>query len=585
MGLFQSKRFISLGRLLGRRGALWLVAAIAASLFTIAVELGLALFLQLFLKSIGLTIDVPRQFSMVTSWTPSLAQASFLLILLGCGRFVCQFISTQASITAMETIHARFRRLAVFDMLIKRRSEVVSATEMNTRFSELFPKAAFFVLYATSFLSFAIQAICLFGILLYMSLPEAIIGLLCLGSLGTLVTLANRRIRHYGASLPAEQLKLIEGIQRVAYNWLLIRVLRAARFEHSVLASSIDRYQHNSQMTWLLTNLIGAATPLTGIVIVVILIISSQTYFHTPVSVLLSFLYLFLRTVQILANTFSNLGQCNQFWLQFSTAARYLLSFTPQEMHEALARQSGDGRVQSAETGKDHSKTQAPAITLADVAYRYPSMDTYLFEKLSLNVPQGSVLGIIGPSGSGKSTLLSLIFGEIEPNKGSISINDLPPREYWDRNTMDIAFVGVQPYLVAGTIRQNLLYGGSKDRSEDELWQSLKTASADGFVRALPLGLDHYIPETGDGLSAGQKQRLSLARAFARQPKILILDEATANLDNETEASIVESIKVHFVSKVTTIIVSHRPSMLTFADHVLDLSAFSKRVTVDSLSR
>jgi len=185
-----------------------------------------------------------------------------------------------------------------------------------------------------------------------------------------------------------------------------------------------------------------------------------------------------------------------------------------------------------------------------------------------LKINPGDFYGIKGTSGKGKSTLLMLITGILRPQQGNIFIDSEQPEDFFNRDGNRIGYVGAEPYLVRGTLYENLLYGLKYRPSEKELWNALKKASADSFVKEV--GLDYKINEDHSGISAGQKQRLCIARAFLNDPTLLILDEATSNLDIHTEKKILDELKM-LKGKVTTIFVSHRAAPLEYADAILEM--------------
>ena len=154
---------------------------------------------------------------------------------------------------------------------------------------------------------------------------------------------------------------------------------------------------------------------------------------------------------------------------------------------------------------------------------------------------------------------------------GEILIDDENPGQYFKNPKVRVGYVGAEPFLVAGTIRDNLRYGLKGSTSDADCWSALAEARLEATIRQFPAGLDYKIKENGDGLSAGQKQRLSLARAFLAKPVILILDEVSANLDMAVEAEIRDTI-LELKGKCTVILVSHRLGIIEYADRTLSLA-------------
>lgn len=209
-----------------------------------------------------------------------------------------------------------------------------------------------------------------------------------------------------------------------------------------------------------------------------------------------------------------------------------------------------------------------------ELSFKYPLSATSLIEKLSFSIEPGECLVIRGTSGSGKSTLLNILIGEIITQDNAVEVvqsgSSYPIARVKRSLGKNIGFVGPESFLIEGTIRENLFFGIEADNiEENDIITALEKAEC-GFVFDLPNKLEHRLTEQGQGLSAGQKQRLSLARALLRNPIVLILDEATANLDSETEAVIIETLR-KLRGKMTLLVVTHRPALESIADQILVL--------------
>ena len=163
-----------------------------------------------------------------------------------------------------------------------------------------------------------------------------------------------------------------------------------------------------------------------------------------------------------------------------------------------------------------------------------------------------------------------MILGILRPVNGSISIDGALPEHYFGQNRIQVGYVGPEPYLIRGTLRENLTYGIKFAVSDAEIQSALELASLGPLIAKV--GLEYEIFEDQSGLSAGQKQRLCLARAILNKPHVLVLDEASANLDHVTEDEITHSI-ARLKGKTTTIIVSHRMGLLKFSDEILRLES------------
>ncbi len=200
------------------------------------------------------------------------------------------------------------------------------------------------------------------------------------------------------------------------------------------------------------------------------------------------------------------------------------------------------------------------------VTFRYGDAGAGV-QGIELAVPAGHTLALVGATGSGKSTLIKLLLRFHDPASGEIRIDGQPIRELELASLRRaIGLVSQDVYLFEGSVRDNIAYG-KPDATEAEIIEASRTAEAWDFIQALPQGLDTAVGERGVRLSGGQRQRLSLARALLKDPPILVLDEATSAVDNETEAAIQRSLK-RIAHQRTVIMIAHRLSTIVHADQI-----------------
>ena len=222
------------------------------------------------------------------------------------------------------------------------------------------------------------------------------------------------------------------------------------------------------------------------------------------------------------------------------------------------------------EGGTTHPAGTAIRITGLDVTY--PGRRLPALRDATLAVEPGETVALTGPSGCGKSTLLSVILGLRLPDAGTVTLGGVDLADVdladWRRH---IGWVPQRPHLFARSVADNVRLGRA-DASDAEVAAALDAAGLTDVVRRLPLGADTLLGEGGAGLSAGERQRISLARAFVRDAPLLLLDEPTASLDNETEADVLSAIRT-LVSGRTALIVAHRPALAALADRVIELPA------------
>ncbi len=207
-------------------------------------------------------------------------------------------------------------------------------------------------------------------------------------------------------------------------------------------------------------------------------------------------------------------------------------------------------------------------IEFCNVDFKYPDGEEYVLRDFNLKIPFGTNVAIVGETGAGKSTLVNLICRFFEPTSGQVLIDGKDARErsqLWLHSA--IGYVLQTPHLFSGTIRENLLYG-NPNATDKEIETALSLVSADTVVAHLEKGLDSDVGEGGDLLSTGEKQLISFARAILSDPKILILDEATASVDTITEQKIQNAID-EIIKGRTSVVIAHRLSTVKNADIIL----------------
>lgn len=207
-------------------------------------------------------------------------------------------------------------------------------------------------------------------------------------------------------------------------------------------------------------------------------------------------------------------------------------------------------------------------IELKNITYKYPNTDVFIFQQADMEIPIGTSVGIVGTSGSGKTTVVDILLGLLQLQSGEILADGVEVREHYEEWLKNIGYIPQTIFMIDSTIRKNVAFGyADEDIDDDKVWQALKEAQLDEFVRGLPEGLDTSIGERGIRISGGQRQRIGIARALFEDPEVLVLDEATSALDNDTEAAIMESInRLH--GRKTLIIIAHRLQTIEKCDIV-----------------
>lgn len=210
------------------------------------------------------------------------------------------------------------------------------------------------------------------------------------------------------------------------------------------------------------------------------------------------------------------------------------------------------------------------SIKVEHVNYSY-NMKDQILKDINFNIEAGKVTAIVGPSGSGKTTLFSLFERFYSPNSGRISIGGKSINDFslssW---RSQIGYVSQESPIVSGTIRDNICYGMNREVTDEEIATVAKMAYADQFIADLPNGYDTEVGERGMKLSGGQRQRIAIARAFLRNPKILMLDEATSSLDSKSEKVVQQALN-DLMKGRTTIVIAHRLSTVIDSDQIIFL--------------
>ena len=208
-------------------------------------------------------------------------------------------------------------------------------------------------------------------------------------------------------------------------------------------------------------------------------------------------------------------------------------------------------------------------IEMSDIAWRYENQDKNVLDALNISFKKGESIGLIGPSGAGKTTTADILLGLLKPQKGSVTISGkdiFTMPEVWANI---IGYVPQNVFLIDDTVRANIVFG--LDNADDAaVWGALERAQLAEFVRGLPQGLDTVVGERGVKFSGGQRQRIAIARALYNKPQILVMDEATAALDNETENAVMEAIEA-LQGQMTLVIVAHRLTTIRKCDKVYEI--------------
>lgn len=518
------------------------------------VESGFVIVLQSFLMSIGL---IDKSKTLLPHWFPIEIWAT-TLILIGFG--VCRgVVVAMRYYFAVATGQAfvSHQKSQILEISLHNASNM-STSEVITTYSEHTNTASIALQQIAQLINNFVSIILFVGAGFYLAPKEFLLSLSLLGVVVVPFILLNKSIHGIGVIINTEKeystKVLIDGLK----NNFFLQIYHLVSFEVKKGSESLKRYEKAYKKYGRVAGARTAIPQTIGAVVVAVVTFISLKYFHTPGSKLLSFFYIFIRMAQCVSDFYSVSGDIKIQMIGLKTLYSW---------NEKLSIMKGLDNFKQLNV----SSNELANITIDVSHVNFLYAQKTILNDMSFNLGPGEILLIRGESGAGKSTLLSLIVGLNKPTSGEIKINNLPPHLIRTNLSEKIGYVGPEPFLVAGSVKENLLYGHPypKNVSEDQLWLSLEKAQLKKEIENLENKLDENLLEKTQ-FSTGQKQRLSIARALIRNPSILILDEATANLDPETEAKFIEILSsVSFL--MTTIIVSHKDSFNNLATKQITL--------------
>jgi ABC-type multidrug transport system fused ATPase/permease subunit len=535
---------------------LWLLLrAIIIGLLWFCVESSFLVVLQGLLRSLGL---VTQDLGGISRYLPeSILGSSMMLVLYGLFRSLIH-VMREYYVGATGQAFVRLQREKITKAALKSTDSVTSYDVMSL-FTDTVNRSENVVLQLTQFVNLFTSSLLLFLLGLKLAPIELILGIGLLGVFVWPINRLTRAISQTSTDLAAEWNNMNRLIHLGFKNGFFLKVNHWVDREIMEVRGSLSRFERIYRRLYLNSGLKGGAPIFMGILVLSVIMFVSVSYIHTPGTVLVSFFYIFIRISQ--AASEGNVAISN-LKINFPSL-RKLYHWT--ELHG-----STDARETREEEPAAIAAFQRVPMTLQmeGVNYSHPGKPA-LFRNMGLQLHSGDLFLVKGESGSGKSTFLSLILGVAEPEQGTIRLNGQPLRAAPRALARLIGYVGAEPYLIPGTVRQNLTYGSDGARSDQEMLAALKDACVFDEIMALPGGLDEILNEATQ-LSTGQKQRLAIARAYLKNPKVLVWDEATANLDETLERRCIENLLTNLKDRIT-LVVSHKNSFDAHATKILNL--------------
>lgn len=300
-----------------------------------------------------------------------------------------------------------------------------------------------------------------------------------------------------------------------------------------------------------------------GVIAFSVIFYIANTFFKTPLPVLFVLLVIFSRIVPKISCI-----QHDIHWLISSLPAVTIVESNIEKFSAAS----------TAVPVKAETLTLNKLIECKDIKFRYSLTDPYIFQQLNLQIPANKITAIVGASGMGKSTLVDILMGLLTPEAGAVLVDGqaltASNLASWQRG---LGYVPRDSHILQESIRSNLLLANPA-ATEAQMWAALESTRAAEFIKCLPHKLDTLLDDLGGNLSAGEKQRLMLASALLRQPKLLILDEATNSVDAANELLIYEALK-NLREKLTIILITHNMYHLNWVDQVVNIEELKVNAT------
>lgn len=534
------------------------ILAVFVGFSWVAIEASLVVIITGFFRSLGIMTNEQASL-MLPHWYPmSLASSLLILLFYGLFRSVIIFSKNYLSGLTGQTFNRYLRERFIKYSL--NNVQHIQFSELTSLFNERVSQASAVVQYLIFFVVNIISIILFTLMGLRIAPVELIFGLLLLVLFLLPLQLLNKRIGKTGQGVISEWNSINKTIAMGFKNFFFLKIYGLVSSEVEKGTKSLRIYENHYKGYFFLSSLKLAFPVFIGSLVVTTVTIVSFNYWHTPGAKLLVFYYLFIRLAQAASESSSALSV-----VKLNTAGFKMLF----EWNNRAKEYFNVSNLNLSKTN-DVQLNKVETIEFKNVFFGYNSKE--IIRDISFKINKGEIFLVKGDSGAGKSTLVGLLAGIYSPQSGEILVNQYPLSNVNESLYPKLAYVGPEPFLIAGTVRENLLYGCQSGNivTDLELWNALEIASLKGEIEKLPSKLDQFLHEFTE-LSTGQKQRLSIARAILRKPDVLILDEATANIDSFNEENIVHNFN-KIKEDCIIFAISHKPCFDLMADKTLILT-------------
>ena len=405
------------------------------------------------------------------------------------------------------------------------------------------------------------EGVIVLSILIFLLAVEPLITLVVFvligGIAGAFLFFTQGRVKKYGAEEQGYRNLMIKAVNQGFGGIKDVRVLNRETFFIEKFRGYVRR---RTKLMAFMTFIAKIPKPIIetfaviGIMVIVLIMVAQERPLNTIIPVMGLFAMATVRLMPAIQKISTSL----------TTVIYNLVSVNPVfDDIEALRKQSKKTLDSS-----EHSEklTFGKIIEIKDVSFNYPNSNEKALKEVSLNIPKGEAVALVGSSGAGKSTLVDLLLGLIEPSSGKILVDGVDIYDNLSSWQLNIGYIPQAIFISDESIRDNIAFGiPEKEIDDGKVWEAVKLAQLEDHINRLPKGLDTIIGERGKLLSGGQIQRIGIARALYNEPQVLVMDEATSALDNTTEKYIMQSIE-RLKGDKTIIMIAHRLSTVQNCD-------------------
>jgi len=536
-----------------------LIWSILSAFLTAGAVYGVAMVLQVFAVILGFSeVD-----NIAVYMQPLTSNIIFFFIAFTCVvilQGVGQFLQSFINIAFAETFNYEVRKKFLNILFYHDSSWGYDLGTTSNIMAEVIPKSASYVTSVARFITLIIQVVVL-GVLSILNMPmEFLISLAILSTLTPVILFLNRKSRMYGASILKRSENLNKNLMRSVKNFLYLKILGIEEKEKLKTIKCAKSYYEQFMKSAVYYSL-ASSLPITISTLVVVYLFYFFSAQGSSMPELLTLFYILYRFAGTLSQTVAITNGLSMYRPNFNR----ILSI----LDDAIKIEDRD--LISSNINKEVSISNSLIAENISFSYLINHSNKFVFDEINIDLPEKNMLVVKGASGSGKTTLLMVLIGVLTHSSGIIKWGGIELNEINNRALRKkIGYMGPEPFIISGTIRDNLGYGLNNNPIDEELWIACNEAEADDFIKALDQGLDSPLSEMGEGLSMGQKQRLGMARALLRQPEILILDEVTANLDRKTELALIQNI-MKMKDNMTILVSTHSNAFDDIADQILEL--------------